>query len=69
MNLRGFEKSEKFGYIFIVSYDGKKFDSFDEMMGKKTIKGEFKKELLNLNFTKICVIIFLFKNCETTYQP
>lgn len=51
MNLRGFEKSEKFGYIFIVSYDGKKFDSFDEMMGKKTVKGEFKKELLNLNFS------------------
>lgn len=51
MNLRSFEKSEKFGYIFVISYDGKKFDAFDEIAGRKTVKGEFKKELQKLNFS------------------
>lgn len=41
MNFRSLEKSRKNGYLFFVSYDGAKFDSFDENKGKKSVKGEF----------------------------
>ncbi|MGL6024866.1 MAG: pseudouridylate synthase, partial [Cetobacterium sp.] len=51
MNFRGVEKTDKWGYIFTVFYNGEKFHSFDEMAGKKTVKGEFRKEMNELGFT------------------
>lgn len=51
MNLRGIEKSNKWGYIFTIFYNGTKFHSFDEMAGKTTVKGEFRKEMNALGFT------------------
>lgn len=51
MNFRGIEKTDKWGYIFTVFYNGEKFHSFDEMAGKTTVKGEFRKEMNRLGFT------------------
>ena len=51
MNLRSIEKSDKWGYIFTVFYNGEKFDCFDEMSNKKSVKSEFRKEMNNLGFT------------------
>ena len=45
-NLRKFENTKYFGYLFFVEYDGKKFDSFDENPNKKSVKLEFKNLLL-----------------------
>ncbi|MHA4988528.1 KH domain-containing protein [Cetobacterium somerae] len=51
MNFRGIEKTDKWGYIFTVFYNGEKFHSFDEMAGKVTVKGEFRKVMNELGFT------------------
>lgn len=51
MNLRGVEKTSKWGYIFTIFYNGTKFHSFDEMAGKVTVKGEFRKEMNSLGFS------------------
>ncbi|MEG0300792.1 MAG: KH domain-containing protein [Cetobacterium sp.] len=51
MNLRGVEKTDKWGYIFTVFYNGEKFHSFDEMAGKTTVKGEFRRVMNELGFT------------------
>ncbi|MEF9933074.1 MAG: KH domain-containing protein [Cetobacterium sp.] len=51
MDLRVLEKSSKWGYMFYVSYRGEKFYSFDEMIGKTTVKGEFKRVINSLGFT------------------
>ncbi|MBP9478350.1 MAG: KH domain-containing protein [Sebaldella sp.] len=45
MEIRDLEKTGYFGYLFYIKYDGTKFDSFDEMKDKKSVKGEFKKIL------------------------
>ncbi len=51
MELRGIEKSNKWGYIFRIYYNGTKFSSFDEMSGKRTVKGEFKRCMNLLGFS------------------
>lgn len=51
MNFRGIEKTDKWGYIFTVFYNGEKLHSFDEMAGKVTVKGEFRKVMNELGFT------------------
>lgn len=51
MDIRNIEKTEKFGYMFYIKYDGTKFHSFDEMNGKKTVKGRFKELMSELGFT------------------
>ncbi|MGF6907470.1 KH domain-containing protein [Fusobacterium sp. PH5-44] len=51
MNIRALEKNNKMGYIFFITYNGRSFDSFDEIAGKKTIKGEFSTILKILNFS------------------
>lgn len=51
MDIRNIEKTEKFGYMFYIKYDGTKFHSFDEMNGKKTVKGRFKELMTELGFT------------------
>lgn len=51
MSYRGLEKTEKFGYIFTIYYNGLKFNSFDEINGKITVKGEFKRVMNEIGFT------------------
>jgi len=51
MDFRGVEKTDKWGYIFTVFYNGEKFHSFDEMAGKITVKGEFRRVMNELGFT------------------
>lgn len=51
MNFRGVEKTDKWGYIFTVFYSGERFHSFDEMAGKITVKGEFRRVMNELGFT------------------
>ncbi|MGL5278995.1 MAG: KH domain-containing protein [Cetobacterium sp.] len=51
MNFRGIEKTDKWGYIFTVFYNGEKFHSFDEMAEKITVKGEFRRVMNELGFT------------------
>ncbi len=51
MDIRSLEKSKKFGYLFLISYAGKSFDCFDEMKGKRSVKGSFKEVLLGLGVT------------------
>lgn len=51
MDIRALEKNNKMGYLFFISYNGIYFDSFDDMKGKKTIKGEFSRVLEQLNFS------------------
>ena len=51
MNFRGVEKTDKWGYIFTVFYNGERFHSFDEMAGKITVKGEFRRVMNELGFT------------------
>lgn len=51
MNIRGLEKTEKWGYIFTVFYNGEKFHSFDEFGDKRSVKGEFRKVMNRLGFT------------------
>ncbi|NYV28310.1 pseudouridylate synthase [Streptobacillus felis] len=40
-------KNNKNGYLLEISYKGKKFDCFDEMKEKKTVKGVLKNYLLS----------------------
>lgn len=51
MDIRIIEKTDKWGYMFHIKYDGTKFHSFDEMNGKKTVKGKFKEIMNQLGFT------------------
>lgn len=51
MDIRIIEKTNKWGYIFYIKYNGTKFYCFDEMKGKKTVKGQFKNIMDKLNFT------------------
>jgi len=51
IDLRKLENSKKYGYLFYISYDGTKFDSFDENINKKSVKGEFKEALLKNNIS------------------
>ena len=37
--------------MFYIKYDGTKFHSFDEMSGKKTVKGQFKELMNSIGFT------------------
>ena len=51
MDLRSLEKGSKFGYMYYIAYDGKSFDTFDELKGKKSVKEEFAKLMNELGFT------------------
>ncbi|MDH6458003.1 tRNA pseudouridine38-40 synthase [Fusobacterium sp. PH5-7] len=51
MDIRAVEKSKKWGYMFYISYNGAKFQSFDEMNEKKSIKGKFREVMEKINFT------------------
>ena len=51
MDIRSLEKSQKLGFLFYISYDGKKFDSFDENSDKKSVKSEFIRVANELGFT------------------
>jgi len=51
MDIRALEKNNKMGFLFFISYNGKTFDSFDEMNGKKTVKDSFREILTRLNFS------------------
>lgn len=51
MDIRTIEKSKKWGYMFYISYNGQKFQSFDEIDGKKSIKGKFKEIMKTIGFT------------------
>lgn len=51
MNIRTLEKTNKIGYIFDIFYQGKYFDSFDEVLNKKSVKGQFKNLMNSLGFT------------------
>ena len=51
MDIRTIEKNDKWGYMFYIKYDGTKFHSFDEMNGKKTVKGNFKELMNEIGFT------------------
>ena len=51
MDLRSLEKGSKFGYMYYISYDGKAFDTFDELKGKRSVKEEFAKLMNELGFT------------------
>lgn len=51
MDLRVLEKTNKIGYIFDIFYNGKYFDSFDEIKDKETVKGCFKNIINSLGFT------------------
>lgn len=46
-------RKDKFGYLLEISYKGKKFDCFDEMKDKKSVKGTLKKYLKELNINII----------------
>lgn len=51
MEIRAVEKSKKWGYMFYISYNGAKFQSFDEMNEKKSIKGKFREVMEKIGFT------------------
>ena len=51
MDLRSLEKGSKFGYMYYIAYDGKAFDTFDELKGKRSVKGEFARIMNELGFT------------------
>lgn len=51
MDIRAIERTEKWGYLFYIRYDGTKFYSFDEMNGKRSVKGEFKEVMSKVGFT------------------
>lgn len=51
MDIRAVEKSKKWGYMFYISYNGAKFQSFDEMNEKKSIKGKFREVMEKIGFT------------------
>lgn len=51
MDIRNIERNDKWGYMFYIKYDGTKFHSFDEMSGKRSVKGRFKEIMNQLGFT------------------
>ncbi|OQY07145.1 MAG: pseudouridylate synthase [Fusobacteriia bacterium 4572_132] len=51
MDIRKMEKTKKYGYLFWISYNGKKFHSFDENNGEKTVKLQFKNIINKLDIT------------------
>lgn len=51
MEQRIIEKSSKYGYIFYISYNGKKFDCFDENPNKHSVKGEFIRRMKNIGLS------------------
>lgn len=51
MDIRAIEKTSKWGYMFYISYNGQKFHSFDEMAGKKSVKGVFKEIMEKVGFS------------------
>ena len=51
MDIRAIEKSGKSGFMFYIKYDGTKFQAFDEINGKTTVKGRFKEIMNALGFT------------------
>lgn len=51
INLRKFENSRKFGYLFFIQYNGKKIDSFDENSGKRSVKGDFIKGMTEMGIS------------------
>ncbi|WP_101473710.1 KH domain-containing protein [Fusobacterium sp.] len=51
MDIRAIEKSKKLGYMFYITYNGTKFNAFDELDGKITVKGTFKDIINKLGFT------------------
>lgn len=50
-NLRALEKTDKFGFIFYISYDGTKFHSFDEVSEKTSVKSSFIETITSLGFS------------------
>lgn len=51
MDIRTIEKSKKTGYMFYITYDGTKFQAFDEMKDKTTVKGTFRSIMEELGFS------------------
>lgn len=51
MDIRAIEKTSKWGYMFYISYNGQKFHSFDEMAGKKSVKGVFREIMKKVGFS------------------
>ena len=51
MDIRAIEKTSKWGYMFYISYNGQKFHSFDEMAGKKSVKGIFREIMEKVGFS------------------
>ena len=51
MDIRAIEKTSKWGYMFYISCNGQKFHSFDEMAGKKSVKGVFKEIMEKVGFS------------------
>ncbi len=51
MDIRAIEKTSKLGFMFYIKYDGKKFDAFDEVKGKFTVKSYFKDLMMELGFS------------------
>lgn len=51
MDIRIIEKSKKTGYMFYITYDGTKFQAFDEMKDKTTVKGTFRSIMEELGFS------------------
>lgn len=51
MDERVIERLTKYGYLFMVSYDGRKFDCFDENPGRKSVKGEFIRRMKMLEIS------------------
>lgn len=51
MEIRAIEKTSKWGYMFYISYNGQKFHSFDEMAGKKSVKGVFREIMEKVGFS------------------
>lgn len=40
--IRNFENTEYYGYMFFITYDGSRFESFDENPEKRSVKAEFR---------------------------
>lgn len=51
MDIRTIEKSKKTGYMFYITYAGTKFQAFDEMKEKNTVKGSFRSIMEKLGFS------------------
>lgn len=51
MDIRTIEKTNKLGFMFYIKYDGKKFDAFDEIQNKFTVKGYFKDIITQFGFS------------------